>query len=99
MTKPLLLVAFGRTISAAPLGRREDDIEVRRVPALPTAAALEAERRPIVVALDRTLLQSVAGVRETLESLGNVAALVGIGDNREQEPGEDFPATLLTSFV
>ena len=97
--KPLLLVAFGRTISAAPLGRREDDIEVRRVPALPTAAALEAERRPIVVALDRTLLQSVGGVRETLESLGNVAALVGIGDNREQEPGEDFPATLLTSFV
>jgi len=97
--KPLLLVAFGRTISAAPLGRREDDIEVRRVPALPTAAALEGERRPIVVALDRTLLQSVGGVRETLESLGNVAALVGIGDNREQEPGEDFPATLLTSFV
>jgi len=97
--KPLLLVAFGRTISAAPLGRREDDIEVRRVPALPTAAALEAERRPIVVALDRTLLQSVGGARETLESLGNVAALVGIGDNREQEPGEDFPATLLTSFV
>ena len=97
--KPLLLVAFGRTISAAPLGRREDDIEVRRVPALPTAAALEAERRPIVVALDRTLLQSVGGMRETLESLGNVAALVGIGDNREQEPGEDFPATLLTSFV
>ena len=26
---------------------------------------MEAERRPIVVALDRTLLQSVAGMRET----------------------------------
>ena len=97
--KPLLLVAFGRTLSAAPLGRREDDIEVRRVPALPTAAALEAERRPIVVALDRTLLQSVAGVRETIQALANVAALVGIGDNCELEPGEDFPADLLTSFV
>lgn len=97
--KPLLLVAFGRTISAAPLGRREDDIEVRRIPALPTASALEAERRPIVVALDRALLQSVAGVRETLEEVAAVAALVGIGYAGEQEPDEDFPADLLTSFV
>ena len=97
--KPLLLVAFGRTISAAPLGRREDDIEVRRIPALPTPAALEAERRPIVVALDRALLQSAAGVRETLQDLASIAALVGIGNAGEQEPGEDFPADLLTSFV
>ena len=97
--KPLLVVAFGRTISAAPLGRREDDIEVRRVPALPTAAALDAERRPIVVALDRVLLQSVGGVRETLQAVADVAALVGIGDNGEHEPGEDFPTDLLTSFV
>jgi HD-GYP domain-containing protein (c-di-GMP phosphodiesterase class II) len=81
------------------LGRREDDIEVRRIPALPTPAALEAERRPIVIALDRALLQSTAGVRETLQELANISALVGIGNPGEHEPGEDFPADLLTSFV
>jgi HD-GYP domain-containing protein (c-di-GMP phosphodiesterase class II) len=97
--KPLLLVAFGRTISAAPLGRREDDIEVRRIPALPTAASLVEESRPVVIALDRALLQSVAGVRETLQDLAEVAAMVGIGYAQEHEPGEDFPADLLTSFI
>jgi len=97
--KPLLLVAFGRTISTVPLGRREDELEVRRIPALPTAESLETERRPTVIALDRALLQSVAGVHETLENLARVAALVGIGYAGEQMPGEDFPADLLTSFV
>jgi HD-GYP domain-containing protein (c-di-GMP phosphodiesterase class II) len=97
--KPLLLVAFGRTISSAPLGRREDDVEVRRIPALPTPATLIEERRPVVVALDRALLQSVAGVPDTLAKLAEVAALVGIGNPGECEPGDDFPAELLTSFV
>ena len=97
--KPLLLVAFGRTISSAPLGRREDDIEVRRIPALPTAKSLADERRPIVVALDRALLQSVGGVRKTLEELGTVVAFCGLGDPGEQEPHESFPGDLLTSFV
>jgi HD-GYP domain-containing protein (c-di-GMP phosphodiesterase class II) len=97
--KPLLLVAFGRTISSAPLGRREDDIEVRRIPALPTAKSLVEERRPVVVALDRALLQSAGGVRETLDELAAVAALVGIGDAGEHEPHESFPVDLLTSFV
>ena len=97
--KPLLLVAFGRTISSAPLGRRGDDVEVRRIPALPTPKALADERRPAVIALDRALLQSVAGVAGTLEQLAEIAALVGLGDPGEEEPREDFPAQLLTSFV
>lgn len=97
--KPLLLVAFGRTISAAPLGRREDDIEVRRIPALPTFSSLQSERRPIVVALDRALLLSVGGLREPLEQLASIAAIVGIGDPGEVEPCDDFPADLLTSFI
>jgi HD-GYP domain-containing protein (c-di-GMP phosphodiesterase class II) len=97
--KPLLLVAVGRTISSVPLGRREDEVEVRRIPALPSADTLQAERRPIVIALDRALLKSVGGVRETLEDLAAVAAVVGIGNAGETEPGEDFPADLLTSFV
>ena len=97
--KPLLLVAFGRTISSAPLGRREDDIEVRRIPALPTANALRDEGRPVVIALDRALLQSAAGVRQTLEDIASVAALVGLGDAGEAEPRGDFPVDLLTSYV
>ncbi len=97
--KPLLLVAFGRTISSAPLGRREDDVEVRRIPALPTAAALAEEQRPIVVALDRSLLQSSGTVRKPLEEVAEIAALVGIGDPGEDEPGADFPTDLLTSYV
>jgi HD-GYP domain-containing protein (c-di-GMP phosphodiesterase class II) len=97
--KPLLLVAFGRTISSAPLGRREDDIEVRRIPALPTAKALQDEGRPVVVALDRGLLQSAGGVRQTLEDIAAVAALVGLGDAGEAEPRADFPVDLLTSYV
>ena len=97
--KPLLLVAFGRTISSAPLGRREGDIEVRRIPALPTPGTLEQERRPIVIALDRALLQSVAAMPETLLEISAVAALVGIGDPGENEPRDDFPVELLTSFI
>ena len=97
--KPLLLVSIGRTISAAPLGRREDDIEVRRIPAIPTPESLVEERRPIVLALDRGLLQSAGGGAETLEQLAAVAALVGIGDPGQQEPGDEFPQDLLTSFI
>jgi HD-GYP domain-containing protein (c-di-GMP phosphodiesterase class II) len=97
--KPLLLVAIGRTISSAPLGRREDDVELRRIPALPTAAALSDERRPIVLVLDRGLLGSMAGAPETLEQIARVAAIVGIGDAGEAEPRSDFPADILTSFV
>ncbi|MGH7677869.1 MAG: HD-GYP domain-containing protein, partial [Gemmatimonadaceae bacterium] len=84
---------------SAPLGRREDDIEVRRIPALPTAKSLADERRPIVVALDRALLQSAGGVRRTLEELAAVVAFCGLGDPGELEPHESFPADLLTSFV
>ena len=72
---------------------------MRRIPALPTPAALAAERRPCVIVLDRALLQSAAGVRKTLEDIAAVAALVGIGDAGEHEPGKDFPTDLLTSFV
>ena len=72
---------------------------MRRIPTLPTAASLESERRPTVIALDRALMQSAAGLRETVQELAAFAAIVGIGYAGEQEPGEDFPADLLTSFV
>lgn len=95
--KPLLLTAVGRSLSSAPLGRRDDDVEVRRVPALPTARTLDADR-PTVIALDRALLSSAAD-DERLRELASVVALVGIGEPDEAEPPRDFPAELLTGWV
>ncbi len=96
--KPLLLTAVGRTLSTAPLGRREDDVEVRRVPALPTKGSLDLDR-PTVIALDRALLAGAGNDVERLRDLASVAALVGIGETAELEPPRDFPHELLTSFV
>ncbi len=96
--KPLLITAVGRTITSAPLGRREDDIEVRRVPVLPTPGALDPER-PTVILLDRTLLHSIGDDRQQLVSLAGLAALVGHGEPGEDEPPAHFPADLLTSYV
>jgi HD-GYP domain-containing protein (c-di-GMP phosphodiesterase class II) len=96
--KPLLLTALGRTISAAPLGRRGDDVEVRRVPALPTARALDLDR-PTVIVLDRALLASAGDDDGRLRELASMAALVGLGDAGEVEPPRDFPVELLTSFI
>jgi HD-GYP domain-containing protein (c-di-GMP phosphodiesterase class II) len=95
--KPLLIHAVGRTISSAPLGRREGDIEVRRVPVLPTASTLDPSR-PTVIALDRALIAS-AGDDGRVRDLAGVAALVGLGEPGEVEPTEPFPVDLLTAFV
>ena len=96
--KPLLVACIGRTIGSTPLGRRDEDVEVRRVHVLPRTTALDASR-PTVVLLDRTLLASVAGDRASIEELAAVAAIVGWGDSGEDAPRDDFPTDLLTSFI
>lgn len=96
--KPLLIAAVGRTLTSAPLGRREDDIELRRVPALPSAGALDASR-PTVIVLDHALIASAGGDHERMRDLARRAALVGIGDPGEAEPPTTFPLDLLTSYV
>ena len=96
--KPLLLTALGRTISTAPLGRRDDDVEVRRIPVLPTPPAIDLDR-PTVVVLDRALLASAGGDLERLRELAGLLALVGIGEAGETEPADDLPVELLTSYV
>jgi len=96
--KPLLIAALGRALTAAPLGRREDDVELRRTPAFPTPGAIDPTR-PTVVLLDRTLLQGVGDDRERLAEVAKVAALVGHGDPDDLEPPDDFPVDLLTSFI
>jgi HD-GYP domain-containing protein (c-di-GMP phosphodiesterase class II) len=95
--RPLLITAIGRTISPAPLGRRGDDIEVRHVPALPTAASLDLSR-PTVIALDRALIGSSGAQHQQLDELAQSAALVGIGDPGELEPPADFPLDLLSGY-
>jgi HD-GYP domain-containing protein (c-di-GMP phosphodiesterase class II) len=96
--KPLLIAALGRTISAAPLGRREDDIELRRVPALPTLATLDSSR-PTVIVLDRALLATAGTDRRRLDDLAGMVAFVGLGDVGEDEPPPDYPADLLTGYL
>lgn len=96
--RPLLIAAVGRALTAAPLGRREGDLELLRVPALPSAGSLPATR-PVVILLDRGLLGGIAGDRQVLEALAGVAALVGMGDPGEHEPPREFPIDLLTSYV
>jgi HD-GYP domain-containing protein (c-di-GMP phosphodiesterase class II) len=96
--KPLLITALGRAFPTMPMSRREEDIEVRRVLALPVASLLDPER-PTVVLLDRLLLQSVGSDRERLVEIGRVAAIVGIGDTGEEEPPPDFPTDLLSGFL
>jgi HD-GYP domain-containing protein (c-di-GMP phosphodiesterase class II) len=96
--KPLLLTAFGRTISTAPLGRRGDDVEVRRIPALPTPQAIDLDR-PTVIVVDRGLLASAGGDMDRLRDLAAVVALVGMGEAGETEPADDLPVELLTSYV
>jgi HD-GYP domain-containing protein (c-di-GMP phosphodiesterase class II) len=96
--KPLLIAALGRAVAALPFGRREDDIELRRVPALPVASTLDPER-PTVVFLDRGLLQSIGGERDRLIEIARVAAVIGVGDGDDVDPPPEFPADLLTSFI
>jgi HD-GYP domain-containing protein (c-di-GMP phosphodiesterase class II) len=91
-------MAIGRTISAAPLGRREDDVEVRTVPVLPTARAMDGDR-PTVVVVDRALLASAGRAVEALRALSTMAALVWIGEAGEAGPPAAFPAELLTCFI
>ena len=97
--KPLLLTALAHPLADAPFGRRGEDVEVRGIPALPTAGSLELDR-PIVLALDRSLIAS-AGEAATaqLRSLAGLIAIVGIGDLEAGEPGELFPLEVLISFI
>lgn len=96
--KPLLLTSIGRTISTAPLGRRGDDVEVRRVPTLPTARSIDVDR-PTVIALDQALLASVGDDPTRVQELALMVALVGLGDPGEKEPPAGFPVDAVTCWI
>ena len=97
--KPLLLTSPGSPLAKAPIGRRGDDVEVREIPALPLARALDLER-PTVLALDRSLVAAGGdGAASQLRALAGVIAIVGVGDPCECEPSDAFPLDVLASFI
>jgi HD-GYP domain-containing protein (c-di-GMP phosphodiesterase class II) len=98
LAKPLLITGLGRDLSGIPIGRRDEDIEIRRVPALPTTGTL-VPNRPTVILLDKALLQSIGAHRERLEEAAESAALIGIGEPGEFEPSDRFPTDLLSGFI
>ena len=97
--KPLLITAAGRTISSAPLGRREDDVEVRRVPALPTARSLDPDASNGDRARSLHWSRAPAAMPSISVSWRAMASLVGLGDAGEAEPPTIFPLELLTGFL
>jgi HD-GYP domain-containing protein (c-di-GMP phosphodiesterase class II) len=96
--RPLLITAIGRTFSSLPFRRREEDVELRQVPALPSAASLDPDR-PTVIVLDHALLGAAGHAATIVEELGKRAALVGLGQPGEVEPPPDWPAELLTAYL
>ena len=97
--KPLLLTAVENPLWDAPIGRRGDDVEVCRIPALPTPRAIDLER-PTVLALDRSLIASAGeGAAAQLRALAALIAIVGVGSPGDVEPGNAFPMDVLASFI
>src|SRR4051812_36627286 len=94
--RPVLITSAQRTIPSLPLTRREDDLELRRVPALPPINSIDPDR-PTVVVVDDALLM---GVDETMiEQLSRLAALVGIADNSETMLEEDWAHRYLIGCI
>ncbi len=52
-----------------------------------------------MIVLDRRLLDSAGGDQERLRNLATSVALVGLGDDGEDEPPPDFPDDLLTGYL
>jgi HD-GYP domain-containing protein (c-di-GMP phosphodiesterase class II) len=94
--RPLLITSAHRKIPSLPLTRREDDLEVRKAPALPPIGSIDPDR-PTVVVIDDALLM---GVDEAMiEQLSKRAALVGIGDKGETMLEENWAHNYLIGFI
>lgn len=94
--RPLLVTSANRTIPSLPRARRGDDLELRKVDALPQPASLDPER-PTVVILDHALLSGVD--KADIEELSKRAALVGMGDQGETVLEEGGAHDYLIGFV
>ncbi len=95
--KPLILTSLGRAVPALDSLATRGDVEIKRVPLLPAAAALDAERATVVL-LDRALVQGAGDDQTQFAQLAAQAALVGMGESGETEPPEFFPSELLSGY-
>ncbi|HEY6219729.1 MAG TPA: HD domain-containing phosphohydrolase [Gemmatimonadaceae bacterium] len=96
--RPLLITAVGQTLGSLPFARREGDVELRQVLALPAASTLDPTR-PTVIVLDHALLGASGAELSQLEALANRAALVGLGKAGEVDAPAGWPVDRLTAFV
>jgi HD-GYP domain-containing protein (c-di-GMP phosphodiesterase class II) len=99
--RPVLYVRQGRVVPP-PVLVLGDGVELRRVPALPDVADVDA-LRPTVVLLDRAVLMRLERPRAQLAELAAVASLLLVGDPGDREPAPDLldccPEELLSGFV
>jgi HD-GYP domain-containing protein (c-di-GMP phosphodiesterase class II) len=95
--KPLILTSLGRAIPALDSLATRGDVEIKRVPLLPSPASLDGER-PTVLLLDRALVQGAGDDQSLFGQLASQAALVGVGENGEAEPPDFFPSDLLSGY-
>jgi HD-GYP domain-containing protein (c-di-GMP phosphodiesterase class II) len=95
--KPLILTSLGRAIPALDSLATRGDVEIKRVPLLPSLASLDGER-PTVLLLDRALVQGAGDDQSLFGQLASQAALVGVGESGQAEPPDFFPADLLSGY-
>ena len=94
--RALLITSAGRSIPSLPIGRRGDDLELRKVDSLPAAETLDPER-PTVIVLDHALLRGVG--EDAIARLSKRAALVGMGDQGESMADDGLFQDYLIGFV
>ncbi len=95
--KPLILTSLGRAVPALDSLATRGDVEIKRVPLLPSPASLDGER-PTVLLLDRALVQGAGDDQSLFGQLASQAALVGVGESGEVEPPGYFPTELLSGY-
>ena len=95
--KPLILTSLGRAVPALDSLATRGDVEIKRVPLLPSPASLDGER-PTVLLLDRALVQDAGDDQSLFGQLASQAALVGVGESGEVEPPGYFPTELLSGY-
>jgi HD-GYP domain-containing protein (c-di-GMP phosphodiesterase class II) len=95
---PLVLAAASSRLPGQPWFVDPADVpyELRRIDAIPSPDGIERDR-PTMLLIDRALLDSAgATAAERLRALVRLVALVGVGDETNDEPR---PADLLTTFI
>jgi HD-GYP domain-containing protein (c-di-GMP phosphodiesterase class II) len=95
--KPLILTSLGRAVPALDSLASRADVEIKRVPLLPSHASLDGERATVIL-LDRALVLGAGDDQALWTQLAAHAALVGVGESGEAEPPDYFPSALLSGY-